>query len=167
MHYSLKAILGAGGFVLLGVAALAFLLTQISNRHLSLRFQPIYEVTAAFDNVGDLKVGANVSISGVQMGRVSRIDFDAAEQKAVVSMRLSTVFNRIPIDSSAAIYTQGILGRKFIGVTNGGSDVFLKDRDRFAATRSAMPLENVIGHLFTRYLQAKTVPPGASANGGR
>src|SRR5713226_8469755 len=98
MHYSLKNIVGAGGFVLLGVAALAFLLTQISNRHLSLKPQPIYQVTAVFDNVGDLKVGANVSISGVQMGRVSRIDVDAAEQKAVVSMRLSTVFNRIPID---------------------------------------------------------------------
>src|SRR5260370_5530380 len=118
MHYSLKNILGAGGFVLLGVAALAFLLTQISNRHLSLKPQPIYEVTAVFDNVGDLRVGANVSTSGVEMGRVSRIYFDAAEQKAVASMRLSTGFNRIPIASSAAIYTQGTLGRQFVRLTN-------------------------------------------------
>jgi len=168
MQYSLKTSLGAGGFVLLGVAALAFLLTQISNRHFSFGSQPIYEVTAMFDNVGDLKAGAHVSMSGVEVGRVSRIDFDAAEQKALVSMRLSTQFDRIPIDSSAAIYTQGILGRKFVGLTNGGSDLYLKNQDRIAATRSAMPLENVIGQLFTKYLKTKTVPPtGAAENGGR
>jgi phospholipid/cholesterol/gamma-HCH transport system substrate-binding protein len=154
--------------VLLGVAALAFLLTQISNRNFSFGSQPIYEVTAMFDNVGDLKAGAHVSMSGVEVGRVSRIDFDAAEQKALVSMRLSAQFDRIPIDSSAAIYTQGILGRKFVGLTNGGSDLYLKNQDRIAATRSAMPLENVIGQLFTRYLKNKTVPPtGAAENGGR
>jgi len=168
MHYSLKTVLGAGGFVLLGVGALAFLLTQISNRHLSLKVQPIYEVTAMFDNVGDLKAGAHVSMSGVEVGRVTRIDFDAADQKAVVSMRLSTQFDRIPNDSSAAIYTQGILGRKFVGLTNGGSDVFLKNQDRIAATRSAMPLENVISQLFTRYLKTKAAPPaGAAADSGR
>jgi phospholipid/cholesterol/gamma-HCH transport system substrate-binding protein len=168
MHCSLKDILGAGGFVLLGAAALAFLLTQISNRHLSLESQPIYEVTALFDNVGDLRAGARVSMSGVEMGRVSRIDFDAAEKKALVSMRLSAQFNRIPIDSSAAIYTQGILGRKFIGLTNGGSDVFLKNQDRIAATRSAMPLENMIGGLIARYKKTKTDPRGgAAADSGR
>jgi phospholipid/cholesterol/gamma-HCH transport system substrate-binding protein len=168
MHYSLKNILGAGGFVLLGAAALAFLLTQISNRHLSLESQPIYEVTALFDNVGDLRAGARVSMSGVEMGRVSRIDFDAAERKAVVSMRLSTQFNRIPIDSSAAIYTQGILGRKFVALTNGGSGVFLKNQDRITATRSATPLENVIGGLLARYMNAKAGPPGgAAADSGR
>jgi phospholipid/cholesterol/gamma-HCH transport system substrate-binding protein len=168
MQYSLKTILGAAGFLLLGVAALAFLLTQISNRHLSLGSQPVYEVTAVFENVGDLKVGANVSMSGVEVGRVGRIDFDAALQKAVVAIRLSTQFNKIPIDSSAAIYTQGILGGKFVGLTNGGSDVYLRNQDRIAVTRSAMPLENVIGQLFTRYLNTKTVPPDRAAEtGGR
>jgi phospholipid/cholesterol/gamma-HCH transport system substrate-binding protein len=168
MQHSRKYILGAAGFVLLGVSALAFLLTQISNRRLSLGSQPKYEVTAVFDNVGDLRVGARVSMSGVEVGRVGRIDFDAAEQKAVVSMRLSTDFKRIPNDSSAGIYTQGILGGKFVGLTNGGSDVFLKDQDRIVATHSAMPLENVIGQLFTRYLKTKAAPPAdAAENGGR
>ena len=166
MHDSRNTILGAVGFVLLGVAALAFLLTQISNRHLSLGSQPVYEVTAVFDNVGDLKVGAHVSMSGVEVGRVGRIDFDASEQKAVVSMRLNTHFSRIPIDSSAAIYTQGILGGKFVGLTNGGSGVYLKNQDRLAATRSAMPLENMISQLFTRYLGTKTAPPGGVGGDG-
>ena len=168
MRDSLGTILGAAGFVLLGVAALAFLLTQISHRHLSFGSEPVYRVTAAFDNVGDLKVGAHVSMSGVEVGRVERIDFDAAAQRAVVSMRVSTQFNRIPTDSSAAIYTQGILGGKFIGLTNGASDVFLKNQDRIAATRSAMPLESVIGQLFTRVLKTKAAPPaGAADSGGR
>jgi phospholipid/cholesterol/gamma-HCH transport system substrate-binding protein len=168
MHHSRKNILGAAGFVLLGVSALAFLLTQISNRHLSLGSPPIYQVTAKFDNVGDLKVGAPVSMSGVEVGRVGGIDFDASEQKAVVSLRLSSEFDRIPDDSSAGIYTRGILGGKFVGLTNGGSGVYLKNQGRIVATHSAMPLENVIGQLFTRYLKTKAAPAAdAPENAGR
>src|SRR5258708_27708442 len=88
MQYSLKTILGAGGFVLLGLASLAFLLTQISNRHFSFGSQPIYEVTAMFDNVRDLEAGAHVSMSRVEVGRVTRIDLNAAPPKALGSLPL-------------------------------------------------------------------------------
>ena len=160
MKDSLKTILGAGGFVLLGLSALAFLLTQISNRHLTFGSQPTYRITAVFDNVGDLKAGAHVSMSGVEVGRVDRIEFDATQQRAVVSMRLTTRFNRIPNDSSAAIQTRGILGGKFVALTNGASEVYLQNQDRIARTRSAIPLENVVAQLFTRYLRTKTTRGG-------
>jgi phospholipid/cholesterol/gamma-HCH transport system substrate-binding protein len=156
MRRSHNSYFGAVGFVLLGVGALAFLLTQLSNRHLSLTAQPMYEVTAAFDNIGELKVGAHVSMSGIVIGRVTRIDFDAVEQKAVVLMGLNSEFSQIPKDSSANINTRGLIGGKFINLTNGGSDVDLKDKDRIASTRSAMSLENTISQVFTRYLKAKS-----------
>ncbi len=156
MRHSRDLTIGAAGFVLLGVAALAFLLTQISNRRVSLATHPMYEVTARFDNIADLKVGARVSMAGVEMGRVMAIGFDAAEQKAVVSMRLNTEFDRIPSDSSASINTRGVLGGKFISLQNGGSDVYLKDNDQIVHTRSAVPLENMIGRLVAHYLRAKS-----------
>src|ERR1700722_14415301 len=91
--------LGTGSFVLLGFAALFFLTTQTTSHGLAIFGPPRYEVTAKFDNVGDLKVGAPVSMSGVEVGRVVGIDFDSKEYKAVVKMRLNSKFNQIPTDS--------------------------------------------------------------------
>jgi phospholipid/cholesterol/gamma-HCH transport system substrate-binding protein len=156
MHHSHKMTIGAVGFVLLGVGSLIFLVTQIGKGGVSLTPHAMYAVTAKFDNIGDLKAGARVSMAGVEIGRVMRIDFDATEQRAVVSMRLNAEFNRIPNDSSASINTQGILGGKFVSLTNGGSEIYLKNNDRISQTRSATSLENVISQLLTHYLQAKS-----------
>lgn len=143
---------GAGAFVLLGFAALAFLTTQTTNHGLHLAGTgSFYDVTAKFDNVGDLKVGAPVSMAGVNVGRVVRIDLDTREYKAVVLMQLDSKFNQIPSDSDASIYTQGLLGGKFIGLTAGGSDTYLKNHDHIDFTQSAIVLENLIGQLFANF----------------
>jgi len=147
--------LGTGSFVLLGFAALFFLTTQTTSRGLSWFGPPRYEVTAKFDNVGDLKVGAPVSMSGVEIGRVAKIDFDSKDYKAVVQLRLNTRYDKIPTDSDASIYTQGLLGGKFIGITAGGADTFLKDQDHIDFTQSAFVLENLIGQVLANFTKSK------------
>src|SRR6202789_2055709 len=143
--------LGTGTFVLLGFAALFFLTTQNTSRGLSFGSKPHYDLTAKFDNVGDLKVGAPVSMSGVEMGRVTKIGFDSKEYKAVVTMRMDARYNQIPTDSDASIYTQGLLGGKFIGLTAGGADTYLKDKDQIDFTQSAFILENMIGQVLANF----------------
>ena len=64
--------LGTGLFVLLGFAALFFLVTQITSREFGLG-EGGYRLTASFDQVGGLKPGAPVSMSGVTIGRVESI----------------------------------------------------------------------------------------------
>jgi phospholipid/cholesterol/gamma-HCH transport system substrate-binding protein len=144
--------MGAGAFVLLGFAALAFLTTQTTNHGIHLGSHgSFYAVTAKFDNIGDLKVGAPVSMAGVDVGRVTHIDLDTKQYKAVVSMQLNSKYNQIPSDSDASIYTQGLLGGKFIGLTAGGSDTFLKNNDQIDFTQSAIVLENLIGQLVANF----------------
>jgi phospholipid/cholesterol/gamma-HCH transport system substrate-binding protein len=147
--------LGTGAFVLLGFAALFFLTTQTTSRGLSFLKPPHYDVTAKFDNVGDLKVGAPVSMSGVEIGRVARIDFDSTEYKAVVLLRLDQRYSKIPTDSDASIYTQGLLGGKFIGLTAGGAETYLKDKDQIDFTQSAFVLETLIGQVLANFTKAK------------
>ena len=108
-------------------------------------------MTAEFDNVGDLKVGAPVSMSGVDIGRVTRIDLDTKEYKALVALQLNSKYNQIPSDSDASIYTQGLLGGKFVGLTAGGADTYLKDKDQIDFTQSAIVLENLIGQLVANF----------------
>jgi phospholipid/cholesterol/gamma-HCH transport system substrate-binding protein len=158
--------LGTGSFVLLGFAALFFLTTQTTSRGLSWFGPPQYEVTAKFDNIGDLKVGAPVSMSGVEIGRVAKIDFDSNEYKAVVKLKLNERFNKIPTDSDASIYTQGLLGGKFIGLTAGGADTYLKNNDQIDFTQSAFVLENLIGQVLANFTKSKADEQQAAASSG-
>jgi phospholipid/cholesterol/gamma-HCH transport system substrate-binding protein len=155
--------LGTGSFVLLGFAALFFLTTQTTSRGLSWFAPPHYEVTAKFDNIGDLKVGAPVSMSGVEIGRVVKIDFDSNEYKAIVQLRLNERYNKIPTDSDASIYTQGLLGGKFIGLTAGGADTYLKDKGQIDFTQSAFVLENLIGQVLANFTKSKADEQSAAA----
>ena len=158
---------GAGAFVLLGFAALAFLTTQTTNHGIHLvNHGKFYAVTAKFDNIGDLKVGAPVSMAGVDVGRVTRIDLDTKQYKAVVLMQLNSKYNEIPSDTDASIYTQGLLGGKFIGLTAGGSDTFLKNNDQIGFTQSALVLENLIGQLVANFSNKGSDSAGSSAAPG-
>ncbi|MEP6884786.1 MAG: outer membrane lipid asymmetry maintenance protein MlaD [Gammaproteobacteria bacterium] len=150
--------LGTGTFVLLGFAALLFLTTQTTSRGIHLGSTPHYNLTAKFDNVGDLKVGAPVSMSGVEVGRVTKIAFDPKEYKAVVSMRMDARYERIPTDSDAAIYTQGLLGGKFIGITAGGADSYFKDGGQIDFTQSAFVLESLIGQVLANFTKSSKPP---------
>jgi phospholipid/cholesterol/gamma-HCH transport system substrate-binding protein len=71
-------------------------------------------------------------------------------------------YNQIPTDSDASIYTQGLLGGKFIGITAGGADTYLKNGDQIDFTQSAFVLENLIGQLMANFVKSKADTPPAS-----
>jgi len=142
--------IGTGLFVLLGFAALFFLVTQITNRQLSLGDSG-YRLEARFENVGGLKPGAPVSMAGVTVGRVESIDYDLSDFKAVVRLRIDGRFDRIPDDSDASIFTAGLLGGQYIGLTPGSSETNFRDGGRIDMTQSAIVLENLISkYLFSK-----------------
>ena len=144
--------IGTGLFVLLGFAALFFLAMQLPQSGLKIAGAKAgYRVSADFDNIGDLKVGAPVTMSGVNMGEVVSIRFDSQSYKAVVGMRIDTQYNKIPDDSFASINTQGLLGGKYIGLSPGGSDTYLKNGGHIDQTQSAIVLENIINKLFASF----------------
>ena len=142
--------LSTGLFVLLGFAALFFLVTQITNRELSVNGNS-YEVYAHFENIGSLKPGAAVSIAGVTVGRVESITFDQSVYKAVVRMRINTQYNKIPVDSDASIMTSGLLGGQYIGLTIGGAEEYLGNGDRIEFVQDALVLENLINQMVATF----------------
>ena len=156
--------ISTGLFVLLGFAALFFMVTQITNRELSVDGAS-YDVTARFENIGSLKPGAAVSMAGVTVGRVDSISFDQDVYKAVVKMRIASSYNRIPNDSDAAIMTSGLLGGQYIGITAGGSDEYLKSGDRIELVQDALVLENLINQLVASFMSKKD--DQSSSSGGQ
>ena len=156
--------IGTGLFVLLGFAALLFLTTQLPASGLKFGGAKAgYHVSADFDDIGDLKVGSPVTMSGVRLGEVSGIRFDPKDYKAVVTMRIDTQYNQIPEDSYASIQTQGLLGGKYIGLSPGGLDTYLKDGSRIDQTQSAIVLESLINKFFANYSSGKASDQNAGS----
>jgi len=144
--------IGTGLFVLLGFASLFFLTTQLPGSRLAiLNKEDTYQVTAKFDNIGDLKDGAPVSLAGVRIGRVASIGFDQNDFKAVVTMAIDRRYDHIPDDSDASIQTQGLLGGKLIGIGPGGSETYLKNGSQIDFTQSAIVLENLVNKFFANF----------------
>ncbi|CAN5318639.1 outer membrane lipid asymmetry maintenance protein MlaD [soil metagenome] len=142
--------IGTGLFVLLGFAALLFLSTQTTNLEAFIGAN-YYSVTARFENVGGLKPRSPVSMAGVTIGRIEKIEFDPESLRAVVTMNINSKYDQIPEDSDAGILTAGLLGGQYIGLEAGGSDRSLEDGDELQFTQSAVVLENLIGkYLFSQ-----------------
>ncbi|MGH8131508.1 MAG: outer membrane lipid asymmetry maintenance protein MlaD [Steroidobacteraceae bacterium] len=152
--------LGTGLFVLLGFAALFFLTTQITSREFGLG-EKGYRLTASFEQVGGLKPGAPVSMSGVTIGRIESIDYDFNEYRARVTMRIDPTYDRIPDDSDAGILTAGLLGGQYLGIGPGSSETFLSDGDHIQFTQSADVLENLISKIL--FSKAAEKPAAESA----
>lgn len=148
-----------GLFVMIGAAALLFLALKAGNL-LNLNFDPTYQVTAKFDNIGGLKPHSAVRSAGVVVGRIESIGFDPKSFQALVVMSLQTRYG-FPKDSSAKILTSGLLGEQYVGVEPGGDPKNLAAGDVITQTQSAVVLETLIGQL----IYGKAADAGTSGGG--
>ena len=138
--------IAVGLFVAAGMAALFLLAMQVSNLG-NMGGGESYTITATFENIGGLKVRSPVTVSGVRVGRVDAIDYDNNAFEAVVTLRIDKAYSSFPEDTSASIFTSGLLGEQYIGLEPGGSEVNLVEGDRIQLTQSALVMEQVIGQF--------------------
>ena len=164
MRQSRAIDVSTGLFVLLGLVAIVFLVTQISNREFSLT-ETSFRLKAQFENIGGLKTGAPVKMAGVTIGRVEQIDYDMQLLKAIVTLRVDQRYDEIPNDSDASIFTAGLLGGQYIGISPGGSEEYFKDGDQVAFVQDAIVLENLISkYLFSQAEKESAAKAEAAAS---
>ena len=106
--------------VLSGLASLLVLAVASTNGQFGFARGGTYELTARFTNLGQLRPNAPVKIGGVTIGRVTRVDLDPVRFDSVVTLAVENRFNEIPVDTSAAILTGGLLGESYVGLSPGG-----------------------------------------------
>lgn len=131
-----------GIFAILGIVALAIL--SISLGKISVFPPPGYTLYARFDNISGLKVGDQVQLAGVQIGKV--VDIGIKDNQALVAMRINQGV-KIDDQAIAAIKTSGIIGDKYVSIQLGPGDHYLADGDTIRQTQSAFVLEDAIGQL--------------------
>lgn len=139
--------IGVGLFVAAGLAALFMLAMQVSNLASLGGDADSYTLTAGFENIGGLKVRSPVTVSGVRVGRVSAIDYDTAAYEAVVTLSIDSTYNAFPEDTSASIFTAGLLGEQYIALDPGGAMENLGEGSRIQLTQSALVMEQIIGQF--------------------
>jgi phospholipid/cholesterol/gamma-HCH transport system substrate-binding protein len=143
-----------GLFVAAGIAGLFFLAMHVSNLS-SFVEDDSYTITARFENSGGLKVKSPVSAAGVKIGKVSSISFDPKTYESVVQMSIDSKYNTMPDDTTASIFTAGLLGEQYVNLEPGGSETFLKSNGKIEITQSAIILEKAIGQFLFKSAEEK------------
>ncbi|MDR9436565.1 MAG: outer membrane lipid asymmetry maintenance protein MlaD [Thiohalophilus sp.] len=141
-----------GIFVAAGLAALFMLAMQVSNLS-TYSNDAGYEISARFEDISGLKVRSPVTMAGVTIGRVKAIAFDEQTFQAVVTLRIEEQYSEtLPKDTSASIYTAGLLGEKYVGLEPGGAMKVLAQGDEIKLTQDSLVLEKLIGQFISRFM---------------
>lgn len=135
-----------GFFMLLGITALVFMAFKVSGLTVFSSKESYYKVFAEFDNIGSLKVRSPIMIAGVNVGQVGAIDLDPQNFRARTTL-LIRKDHQLPIDTSANIYTQGLLGSNYVNLTPGFADSNLENGGVIESTQPAIVLEKLIGQF--------------------
>jgi len=143
----------AGGIGL--VVTFIFLLGQ--ERRL---FDNTNTIKAEFSNVAGLRLGADVLVGGVAVGRVYDIEFPTAKRgqkapKITVYMQISrSMMPQIRKDSVVRIDSEGLLGDKIINISLGASEEPVNDGDMLGMAEANLDLNARIGQVQKDFGQA-------------
>ncbi|GAB4571769.1 MAG: outer membrane lipid asymmetry maintenance protein MlaD [Rhodothalassiaceae bacterium] len=98
-----------------------------------------YVLTARFDRIGSLGVGADVRISGIKVGTVTGQHLDPETYQAVVDFSVAKGV-KLSTDTLAKITSDGLLGESYIDVQPGGLDEYLAAGDELYDAQGPLDL---------------------------
>jgi phospholipid/cholesterol/gamma-HCH transport system substrate-binding protein len=133
-----------GAFVILGLAAVVYLTIKLGAG--SVLGGNNYTLEARFTNTSGLNTGSSVVVAGVPVGRVEGIRVEPTDYSAIVTFRVNADLH-LPLDSMASIKTTGLIGDKYLALSPGAEETYLKPGQRITMTESAVDIESLIGKM--------------------
>ncbi len=99
-------------------------------------------VKAVFNQIDGLSKGDDVRMGGVVIGTVSKLTL-GENYSAVVLLQID---NPIPLpnDTSAAIHTDGLFGRKYVTLEPGGDEEYLAAGDEISMTQDSVVVQDLL-----------------------
>ena len=122
--------------VFFGVLALSYFGTRMQGAAAD-----SHRIYAAFNRVDGLGVGDEVQLAGVPIGRVVAMTLQPNFRARLTLLVDDSV--PLPADTSAAIHTDGLFGRKFVVLEPGGDEQLLGDGDAITFTQDSL----IVGEL--------------------
>ena len=132
------------GFVVL-LAVAIFLIYGIKTAKVDTKKEN-QNIYAIFENVSGLKIGDNVQISGINVGKIINLELNTDTYEAKVLMGLNNKI-KLPEDTTARITSSSMLGRNYIEISPGISNTYLKDKEVIFDTSSAVSFSDMLGKM--------------------
>ncbi len=121
-----------------------------------------YTVYATFNRIDGLVIGDNVQLAGVPIGKVASLTL-GPNFRAQVGLHVDDAAIAIPTDSSVAIHTDGLFGRKFVVVEPGGDETPLAPGGAISFTQDSLIVSELLDLVISEG-RAQRAPAGAQAN---
>ena len=133
-----------GSFVMI-IAGLVVFSVMTSSEDI---FPHEYETTyhASFFDISGIKVGSQIRLAGVNVGRVVEVYLDKETYSAEIVLAIDEKI-KIPEDSEVIITSEGLLGSNFVSITPGGSEDFLSPDGKFIYSQGALNLNSLLQKL--------------------
>ncbi|MDX8402229.1 MAG: outer membrane lipid asymmetry maintenance protein MlaD [Mariprofundaceae bacterium] len=135
-----RAEISVGVFVFVGLLAIAWLAIRVGQ--VGGLGQSGYQLRAVFDNAGGIRRGGDVMMAGVVIGRVDAVRLNG-DDKAELILRINDGV-KIATDAFASIRTKGIIGDRYVRITQGMEEEWLQPGDEIEETESAINLEDLV-----------------------
>jgi len=132
--------IGVGVFVFIGIIGMSFLALKLGE--VGGFGESGYALQASFDDVGGIRVGADVMIAGVPVGRVRQVKISGTDE-AMLNLHINEDI-KITQDAIASIRTKGIIGDRYVRISQGGDDQFLEPGGEIEETESILNIEDLI-----------------------
>ncbi len=102
-----------------------------------------YPLEARFERVGGLNLGADVRLSGIKVGTVTREELDPDTYQAVIHFVVDRSI-RLPSDSGASITSDGLLGDTYLELNPGGAPDYLAPGDQIEFTEEPIDIWSLV-----------------------
>ena len=140
MRYSLIEILMGAVVLLTAIGFLTLGMQSITNQ------KDGYTISLIFGSTAGLKNGDNVKISGINVGKITRLELDLEDYNARVDIMINNNI-KIPSDSSAKISSSSLLGGNFLDIIPGISEQDLNPSDIIYDTTDPVSFTDMLGKI--------------------
>jgi len=137
----LKKETAVGLFVLVGLAAIAYMAINLGN--VQMFTNKYYVVRANFSDVSGLKANAPVQMFGVKIGYVEDILLNQEKGVAHVDMMIDNDV-KLTDDAIVSVKTNGLIGDKYLKIAPGGLGDPVNAGETLFDTNPAIDLEDLI-----------------------
>ncbi len=135
-----KTEMAVGLFVFIGLLAIAWLAIKVGQ--VGGISASGYTLTASFNDAGGIRKGSDIMLAGVVVGRVDEVLLTDNDHATMVLRIHDSV--KLTEDAFASVRTKGIIGDRYIRITQGMEESMLAAGDEIEETEDAINIEDLI-----------------------
>ncbi|MBI4387922.1 MAG: MCE family protein, partial [Candidatus Omnitrophica bacterium] len=135
------------GIITFAALVLLILGVVLAGGDKGLLFQKKSYVHALMTNVGGLKKGSSVTMSGMTVGKVTEIAFANGSEGSQIQVTMQVradVLQKIKTDSVPSVRTQGMLGDRYVDISMGSNQAQALPADGILNGKSATDFDETL-----------------------